>query len=348
MTRYRIEPRPRFSDLAWYPGGVSTIENDTLRLCYVGSGKAGLDLIFSYLATKGTLPDKTTPILMARWLGTWVYFQAIPFGFPVIDPNTRAPVAVCYHQYGFPQDMDRVCGIAQDRGMVLIEDCAHAADSRYKGTPVGSFGQFAMFSFSKFVFCYALGAVVSRDERFYHFVEERLGRASAALRHLINGFKLLDEANSSRETPSLTQSFHGFRKMAYSRYGDQVTPGGGARRLWSRKRAREFALRREHYRMIRAEVDSFGMCDHLEIDDVSPYAVPLIFDQVGMRTLVETLRSEGIEAGLYQFDVARCVFEPDFRQCALVPVNSDMAGRGMEILLSSLRKVGRSRARASA
>jgi DegT/DnrJ/EryC1/StrS aminotransferase family len=338
MTVYRIEPPPGLSDL--YRSFIEPSSNDSPipGLFYVGSGKAALDLILSFLARSGVLTNKMSPILMPQWLGTWVYSQTLLHGFPVLDPKAQTPVAVCYHQYGFPQNMDLVRDIARDRRMVLIEDCAHAPDSRYKGAQAGTLGQYSLFSFSKFTFCYALGGVISSNPEFGEFVAERVRHSSGALKLLVNGFKLIDEMNSGADCPVLTRAFLGARSMMYSRYGDQAVAGSAAKKLWNHKRARELAARRGNYQMIRTETDGFGISDHLASDDVAPYAVPLIFDQERMTEVAGALRGAGVEAGQYQFDVARCVFEPDFRRCLLVPVHSGMSGRGMDILLSVLRK----------
>jgi dTDP-4-amino-4,6-dideoxygalactose transaminase len=62
-----------------------------------------------------------------------------------LTPQTRAIVAV--HLAGWPCEMDRIMGLAESRGLRVIEDCAQAQGARYKGRPVGSLGHVAAFSF---------------------------------------------------------------------------------------------------------------------------------------------------------------------------------------------------------
>lgn len=62
-----------------------------------------------------------------------------------ITPATKAIVVV--HYAGFACEMDTICALANKHGLFLIEDCAHAIDSCYKGKILGSFGHFAAFSF---------------------------------------------------------------------------------------------------------------------------------------------------------------------------------------------------------
>ena len=62
-----------------------------------------------------------------------------------ITPKTKAILAV--HLYGQCCDMDALNALAQPRGIVVIEDAAHAAGAEYKGRKAGSLGDIAVFSF---------------------------------------------------------------------------------------------------------------------------------------------------------------------------------------------------------
>ena len=62
-----------------------------------------------------------------------------------ITPRTRAIVPV--HFAGQPADMEALMTIAERRGLVVIEDAAHAHGASYRGRPAGSLGHLASFSF---------------------------------------------------------------------------------------------------------------------------------------------------------------------------------------------------------
>jgi perosamine synthetase len=72
-----------------------------------------------------------------------------------IGPATRAVVPT--HLYGLPCDMDAIMPIARQHGLAVIEDCAHALGATYKGQPVGTFGDGALFSFQTIKPLTALG-----------------------------------------------------------------------------------------------------------------------------------------------------------------------------------------------
>jgi dTDP-4-amino-4,6-dideoxygalactose transaminase len=62
-----------------------------------------------------------------------------------ITPKTRAIVPV--HFAGRPCDMDAIMAIAEKHGFLVIEDCAHAIESQWRGKHAGTFGDFGCFSF---------------------------------------------------------------------------------------------------------------------------------------------------------------------------------------------------------
>lgn len=62
-----------------------------------------------------------------------------------ISSKTKAILPV--HLAGWPCEMDRIMEIAKEHGLFVIEDCAQAHGAKYKGKPVGSFGDIASFSF---------------------------------------------------------------------------------------------------------------------------------------------------------------------------------------------------------
>ena len=62
-----------------------------------------------------------------------------------ITEKTKA--LICVHFAGYPCAMDELVKLCEDRGIVLIEDVAHAPGGKYKGRALGTFGSFGCFSF---------------------------------------------------------------------------------------------------------------------------------------------------------------------------------------------------------
>jgi len=63
----------------------------------------------------------------------------------MINAKTKAILAV--HYGGHPCDMDAILAVARDKGIMVIEDAAHACGSEYKGRKIGSIGDATCFSF---------------------------------------------------------------------------------------------------------------------------------------------------------------------------------------------------------
>jgi dTDP-4-amino-4,6-dideoxygalactose transaminase len=84
-----------------------------------------------------------------------------------ITPRTRAVVAV--HFAGYPADVAALRALCDERGLVLIEDCAQAIGARVDdgGRQVGTVGELGAFSFfSKKQLCVGEGGMVtSADEQ---------------------------------------------------------------------------------------------------------------------------------------------------------------------------------------
>ena len=102
----------------------------------------------------------TTPMTFCATVNAIIHAGATPVLADVdpatmnIDPNevenritskTRAILPV--HFAGRPCDMDSLCDIAKQHNLKIIEDCAHAIETEYKGRKIGTFGDFGCFSF---------------------------------------------------------------------------------------------------------------------------------------------------------------------------------------------------------
>lgn len=84
-----------------------------------------------------------------------------------ISPKTKAIMPV--HLYGHPCHMDEIVQIASQHQLYIIEDCAEAIGSFYRGKHVGNFGQTATFSFfgNKTITTGEGGMILFQDEKTY-------------------------------------------------------------------------------------------------------------------------------------------------------------------------------------
>lgn len=81
-----------------------------------------------------------------------------------ITPRTRAIIVV--HYGGYPADLDRITRLARKHKLLLIEDCAHAHGTQWRGKGAGAWGDAGCFSFqmSKALAAGEGGIVLSNSE----------------------------------------------------------------------------------------------------------------------------------------------------------------------------------------
>lgn len=119
-----------------------------LHLAMMG---AGVGLGDEVITTTQTFVATAMSVL---YVGARPIFADIQSNAPNIDPadverrvTPRTKAILVVHYGGYPCDMDEINSIAARFKLKVIEDAAHALGATYRGRPVGSLGDFAVFSF---------------------------------------------------------------------------------------------------------------------------------------------------------------------------------------------------------
>ncbi len=113
-----------------------------------------------------------------------------------ITPRTKAVLTV--HYAGYPVDFDRILPIVKRYGLFLIEDCAHAQGTEWKGRKVGAIGDIGTFSFQESkAFTAGEGGIVvtNRNDlaervRLYHNIGRKIGEPGYAHYVLASNYRL--------------------------------------------------------------------------------------------------------------------------------------------------------------
>jgi dTDP-4-amino-4,6-dideoxygalactose transaminase len=145
----------------------------------------------------------TTPLTFCATVNTIIHAGGTPVLADIdpvtmnIDPKkveqkitrrTRAIIPV--HFAGRSCDMDALCALAERYNLKLIEDCAHAIETEYKGRKAGTFGFAGCFSF------YVTKNVVTGE----------------------GGMLLVEDAEDAQRARIL--SLHGMNRDAWKRFGN--------------------------------------------------------------------------------------------------------------------------------
>ena len=248
------------------------------------------------------------------------------------------------HYAGNPCNMSSIMEIADNYGLSVIEDCAHAVNSKYKGKRLGSIGDFSIYSFSKFAYCNVLGGVGFKNYEFNQFFNEHLKKSSKTLATIINLIKLLSTYNINRGGGKVVNLglTNGLTSMAYSRYTDSLVPSRGSINMFEKQFKKECILRLENYQYIKEALDEYGVFEHLTGNiSVIPYAVPLKLPLKISQRIVKKLRILGLETGIYNFDIDRFMPEPNFIKTILLPCHSNLSrttiSSMIDIIVSEIR-----------
>jgi dTDP-4-amino-4,6-dideoxygalactose transaminase len=178
--RYHIRGRELSSILfpkpiAHAPESMLVSSTGGAEAVLTGFGRAALFLALESAAVAGAdvlVPDficDQVPQAVRRAGASPVFYrvtadlQIVPAALEgVATRNVRA--AIVPHYFGALQPaIPQLASWCAARNIVLVEDCALALGGTHHAGPAGSFGDFAIFSFSKSDWCFGGGAVVARN-----------------------------------------------------------------------------------------------------------------------------------------------------------------------------------------
>ncbi|SOD59569.1 dTDP-4-amino-4,6-dideoxygalactose transaminase [Streptomyces zhaozhouensis] len=136
-----------------------------LQVLLRASGLRGEVLMpsFTFIATAHTL----------QWEGITPVFCEIDEATGNIDPKharqlvtERTTGIMGVHLWGHPAPTEELAALAEEHGLRLFYDSAHAIGSARNGRPVGSFGDAEVYSFhaTKFINSFEGGAIVTDDD----------------------------------------------------------------------------------------------------------------------------------------------------------------------------------------
>jgi dTDP-4-amino-4,6-dideoxygalactose transaminase len=126
-----------------FNSGTCTMEI-ALRIAGIGIGDEVITTPNSWVATANVIIEVgATPVFVD--IHTKTHNIDLDKVEAAITPRTKAILAV--HMCGLPCDMDQLYAIAKKHNLRVIEDAAQAIGSTWNGQRIGSFGDFASFSF---------------------------------------------------------------------------------------------------------------------------------------------------------------------------------------------------------
>jgi len=145
----------------------------SLAMLDIGPGDEVVSTPFTFIATNTSiLEQRATPV-----------FADIKYDDLNIDPKSikekitdKTKAIICVHYAGNTCDMDEIKKIGRDNNLPIIEDCAHALGSKYKGQFTGSLADIACFSFQvvKIITSGDGGVIATTNEQYYNKLKKHI------------------------------------------------------------------------------------------------------------------------------------------------------------------------------
>ena len=231
----------------------------------------------------------------------------------LITPATKAILAVDY--LGLPCKLDELMEIAQEHGLRVMEDAAHAFGTLSDGRPVGSFGDITCFSFGpvKMITTLEGGAVITRDAADVQVLHE--------LRHLG-----IDSDTDARYQNKRNWEFDVVRQ-GYRCHLGSVPASIGLAQL---SMVDEFITNRQEYcRYYDTAFAALHEAGKLRLFDtdwkgIAPYIYVIRLTDTGRRqALIDHLKAAGIGSGIHFLGAHEFSFYADARRGPL-PVTDEI------------------------
>jgi len=238
--------------------------------------------------------------------------------FPVKCIDKRTKAILLYHQWGYPQKMDVVLPEAKKRNLLVIEDCAHSFDSTFQGKRVGTFGDAAIFSFSKMSPTGTTGFLVSSNSEFLEYVRQDKQKKNTLYNVLFSRFNFLIARKYYKKIKT-----HGWWNQVYVKSIEFPQVDKKSLALCPPTEYDFFAMldaRKKNYLFLKNNVNATYLIPDLEENiDVNPLCIPIFLPPEKLEAARQALLQKGVECDILHFDINRNMFDSLYKKCLAVP-----------------------------
>lgn len=292
------------------------------------TGRSATHLVLNYLKKTGIIEDKNSTVIVPKWMCI-SYLQLLrKHCSPILKIDKSAKAALIFHQYGFPQNMDEIMDFCDSKKITVIEDCAHLFEGCFHGRRLGTFGLAGIFSFSKLFPSVWGGGLATQNEELFEFAKQKQNNIHSwwisYMLHLTK-FKA-DQYKEKNKT-----FWHNANVMSYgcAEYAQKINPMS-LNTIIHEISIGSLKKRKQNYVFVLDYFKNTDFFSTLEKKEVTPYVVPLIASLDRLRKMEFVLKQNKINTGLYNFDVNRNLFNPQYKQCIWVPIHPGINTGQME------------------
>ncbi len=288
-----------------------------------------------YLALAAYGIKRWDETLVPKFLSQCVLNTLNAVTFPSMRLSDLTRAVLVFHQFGYPQKLDKILGLTKSKGWLLIEDCAHTFASKYKGRRVGLFGDAAVFSFPKIFPTILGGCLITDDKKIIDFANEYLKGRKSWLHNLQSNICLAPAIITyGAKSSSWRKRVMPLLEMCYSQFTEFPNPNKFVCHLFPypmHEFKRAFRIRRKNLSIIKEYFSQNGYPSEIEENsEVTPFLVPYFHkDEDQAKQILVALSELNVETGVYHFDIARNLLQPEYRKCIPIPVHQSISENKM-------------------
>jgi len=283
--------------------------------------------------------SRSDNVLVPDFLGQCVLGIINRVGFPVKKVDEKTKVVLVLHQWGYPQKMDEVMGEAKKRDLLVIEDCAHSLDSKYKGMMTGSWGDASVYSFPKIFPVVMGGAITSKNNKLIKYIKKIKKENSSLYLKLVSGISYLAlkrARNSSR------LHGHDFVEVCYSQFHRLARPNFGSFVDFPSVKSdlmEALQKRKTNYKYLINNIKKDYLISDDQSIDVNPLCLPVFVPLAKMNSVLGQLAQKNIFGEIMHFDINRNVFNSNYKKCLAIPCHQFAKEDDLEIIVDVVNNI---------
>ena len=328
-----------FANFLKFKGTIESLEQQLSEIygrtaILLTSARAG---IYLGLLSRGF--NRTDEILVPEFLSQCVLNTLNRSAFPSHSLSKKTKAVLVLHQWGYPQKMDEVMDLADEKKYFIIEDCAHSMTSKYKGKNIGLFGDVAVFSFPK-VFPTVMGGFLLTDDSEIIEYARKFRDSKSALRNIfLNLILLIVYENQVRGEKNRPELLIELLEMCYSVYVNFPRVNGALLSMMAESLEifRNLELRNRNLEIYKKHFPE-NYFENLEKDCmITPYLVPFFDSYDNLVKINDELKRNNVESSIMHFDVNKNLFDSDYVKCLALPCHQVLSQRDVEFVCNLVK-----------
>ena len=307
-----------------YPSHASKRKHDQSQFFDILKEMTGLEIVpFScaraamVYALRALGMGRMDEILVPPFLGQCVLSALTRAVFPTMTPSPLTKSILVFHQFGYPQEIEKIENVARRNGWVIINDCANTIFSVSRGEMVIKWGDITVLSFPKLYPCTLGGALISGRPEIENATDFNYKALSTRHKKRANmAHEILEKAQKNQlgsESEFEIESVYGYiPEIVAFPYRSLISLPNAVQEI------REDVERRKEI----VDILTFYFSDRIPEcpkGDLVPSAVPIAGDPRQLERLSLMIKKEfGVIAPVLHFDFARNMLNSDYRKSLVI------------------------------